>query len=257
MRMLDRTVALSVGILVAGVLAPGVAQAQAPQSPPQQPVPAQPSTPEATPQPPPAYPPPPATEPQDAPPARPATRRGLLFLPYVGSGSLVGADSDRYSTGLRMGALLGGHMGPLFSINGELSVDIMSPNTGGYPDLRLYPGLKITERFFDLTLSPLVHFGIPHVEFVAGPKIGAFAWTASTIYPAVSADFTGYGLVYGFTAGAFFPIGRIAIGGILSFTGRHFLEDSCNINAGGGGHCYDYYSTVDTKLVSFSVALIL
>jgi hypothetical protein len=156
-----------------------------------------------------------------------------------------------------MGALLGGHMGPLFSINGELSVDIMSPNTGGYPDLRLYPGLKITERFFDLTLSPLVHFGIPHVEFVAGPKIGAFAWTASTIYPAVSADFTGYGLVYGFTAGAFFPIGRIAIGGILSFTGRHFLEDSCNINAGGGGHCYDYYSTVDTKLVSFSVALIL
>ena len=133
MRMLDRTVALSVGVLVAGVLAPGVAQAEAPQHPPQQPVPAQPSTPEATPQPPPAYPPPPATEPQVAPPARPATRRGLLFLPYVGSGSLVGADSDRYLTGLRMGALLGGHMGSLFSINGELSVDIMSPNTGGYP----------------------------------------------------------------------------------------------------------------------------
>jgi hypothetical protein len=258
MRMLDRTVALSVGILVAGVLAPGVAQAQAAQSPPQQQANPQQGNPqEAAPQPTPAYPSPPATEPQDAPPARPATRRGLLFLPYVGSGSLVGADSDRYSTGLRVGALLGGHMGSLISINGELSVDIMSPNTGSYPDLKLYPGLKITERFFDLTLSPLVHFGVPHVEFVAGPKIGAFAWTVSTTYPAESADFSGFGLVYGLAAGAFFPIGRVAIGGIFSFTARKFLEDSCTIGGGGGGHCYDYYSTVDTKLISFSIALML
>ena len=94
------------------------------------------------------------------------------------------------------------------------------------------------------------------MEFVAGPKIGAFAWTASTTYPAVSADFSGFGLVYGLAAGAFFPIGRVAIGGIFSFTARKFLEDSCTIGS-GGGHCYDYYSTVDTKLISFSVALIL
>jgi hypothetical protein len=161
----------------------------------------------------------------------------------------VGGGSDRYSTGLRLGAMLGGHVGPRFSLNGELGVDIMNANTRGYS------GYEVTEAFFDLTLSPLFHFGVPHVEFVVGPKIGPFAWVASTKYSNASADFSGYGLVYGFTAGAFFPIGRMAIGGILSFTGRRFLEDSCSIS--GGGHCWDYYSTVDTKLISFSVALML
>ena len=196
---------------------------------------------------------PPALAPQPgyhpSPPARPATRRGLLFLPYVGFSSLVGDGSDRYSTGLRLGAMLGGHIGPLFSLNGELGIDIMNPDTKGYSDH------SVTEVFLDFTLSPFFHFGVPYVEFVLGPKIGLFAWLGSTTYSNTSADFSGYGLVYGFTAGAFFPIGRMAIGGILSYTGRKFLEDSCSIS--GGGHCYDYYSTVDTQLISFSVALML
>ena len=203
--------------------------------------------------PPPAFPPPPAVEPQPAGP--PATRRGLLFMPYIGFSSVVGTGSEGYSTGLRLGALLGGHIGQFFSLNGELGIDIMNPNTGSYS---YDTGYDVTEAFFDVTLSPLFHFGVPYVEFVVGPKIGSFAFvgsvSASSGYSG-SMDYSGYGIVYGFTTGAFFPIGRMAIGGILSFTGHSFEGSSCSYS--DGGDCGIYYSPIDTKLISFSVALLL
>jgi hypothetical protein len=318
MRILNRTVALSLSSLLASVLAPSVAKAQAPQYPAPQPgyqqATPQPSAPgypqqqaypqqgypqqqaypqqgypqqqqaypqqgypqqqeaypqqgypqqqqaypqqgypqqqEAYPQqgypqqqqaypqqgyaPPPAFPPPPAVEPQPAGP--PATRRGLLFMPYLGFNSVVGDGSDYYSTGLHVGALLGGHIGPFFSLNGELAIEYMNPS------------YDQTEVFFDLTLSPLFHFGVPYVEFVVGPKIGSFVFYGSS-------DYSGYGVVYGFTAGAFFPIGRIAIGGLLGFTAHTFEgSSSCSSDSYYYGDCY---SSPDTKLITFSVALML
>ena len=145
--------------------------------------------------------------------------------------------------------MLGGHIGPFFSLNGELGIDFMNPNTGGYGS-----GYDVTEAFFDFTLSPLFHFGVPYVEFVVGPKIGSFAWyqsisDSSGYYG--STDYSAYGVVWGFTAGAFFPIGRMAVGGILSFTDHSFEDYSCSGS--------DYYcsSPSDVKLISFSVALML
>ena len=110
------------------------------------------------------------------------------------------------------------------------------------------PSYDQTEVFFDLTLSPLFHFGVPYVDFVVGPKIGSFAFYGAS-------DSSGYGVVYGFTAGAFFPIGRIAIGGLLSFTAHSFEgSSSCSSDS----YYYDdCYTSPDTKLISFSVALML
>ena len=329
MRMLNRTVALSLSFLLASILAPGVAEAQAPQYPPQQPYPQQgypqqqapgyppqqaypqPGYPEqqapgyppqqAYPQqgypqqqapgypqqqapgypqqqapgyppapgyqqegapqpgyyaPPPAYPPPPANEPppiSDQPPARPATRRGLLFLPYMGFHSVVGSYSDGYSTGFHMGGFLGGHIGPIFSLNGEISFDYMNLNTGGYNDA------NFTEVFFDFTLSPLFHFGAgPYVEFVVGPKLGIFVDLGSESYQGSSStnDYNASGLVYGFTTGAFFPLGRIALGALFSFTGRTFLE-MCSTSSGSSEQCNSSPSVDDFKLISFSFAMLL
>jgi hypothetical protein len=205
--------------------------------------------------PPPAYPPPPVTEPQYEASARPAARRGLVFLPYIGFQSVVGSGSSGYSTGFHMGGLLGGHIGPFFSINGELTLDVMNPDTGS-------SGIDVTQVFVDLTLSPLFHFGVPYVEFVVGPKLGMFFYGASETYPSSygyynsSGDYTGYGLAYGFTAGAFFPLGRIALGALLNFTGRSPSE-ICFTPSGGSEECNDSPSGSDLKEITFSFALLL
>jgi hypothetical protein len=234
MRMLNRTVPLSLGILVASVLASGVAQAEAPQYPPPRP--------------------PPAAEPQHEPSAGLATRRGLLFLPYLGFSSAVGQYSDGYRTGLRVGALLGVHIGPFLSLNGESGVDVMNPNAG-----KDYLGTADRiEAFFDFTLSPLFHFGIPNVELAVGPKIGWFTFVGSSRESggrgeSYTMDYDGQGIVYGFAAGAFAPIGRIAVGGILSFTGHSFAGFHCSES--GGRVCSS--RPIDTKLITFSLAMLL
>ena len=260
MRMLNRTVALSLSIFVASVLASSVAQAQTPGYPQQQAHPQQGYPQEPAPQPrchptAPTWFPPPGAEPQCEPSARPATRRGLLFLPYIGLSSTVGQYSDGYFPGLRVGALLGVHVGPLLSLNGELGVDIMNPNAGN-----TYTGTADrTEAFFDFTLSPLFHFGVPNLEFAVGPKIGWFNFVGSSRASdggrghSYTLDYNGHGIVYGFTAGAFVPVGRMALGGILSFTGRSFSGFHCS--GSGGWVCSS--RPIDTKLISFSVAMML
>ncbi len=199
---------------------------------------------------------------------RPATRRGLLFLPYVGlswtvdqySGSpadhVAGVNySEGYSAGLRAGALLGVHIGPFLSLNGEVGVDIMNPDVG-----ETYTGTADrAEASFDFTLSPLFHFGVPKVQLAVGPKIGWFTFVGSSREsdasrgPSYTLEYDGHGIGYGVTAGAFVPIGRVALGGILSFTGHSFSAFHCSNS--GGWACTS--RPIATKLISFSVATML
>jgi len=244
--MLNRTVALSLGILVASDLASSLAHAQASQDPaPQpgyQPAPAQPST-----------------------PARPATRRGLLFLPYGGvswavdqnSGDIFGVKylNGGYSPSLHVGALLGVHFGPFLSLNGECGLDLMNPDAG-----ETYNGTAHrSEASFDFALSPLFHFGVPNVEFAVGPKIGWFTFEGSSELSdggrgsTYTLDYDGHGMGYGFNAGAFVPLGRMAMGGLLSFTGHSFSSFDCS--SSGGFACTS--RPIPTKLISFSVGMLL
>jgi hypothetical protein len=91
---------------------------------------------------------------------------------------------------------LGVHIGPFLSLNGELGVDIMNPNAG-----EDYNGTADrTEAFFDFTLSPLFHFGVPSVDFVVGPKIGWFTFVGSSREfggrgPSSTLDYDGHGIV--------------------------------------------------------------
>ena len=312
MRMLDRTIALSLGLLLASVFAPSAAQAQQnPQYPTQQPgyppAPPQPETPgypqpqaypqpgypQAYPQPgyPQAYPQPgypqaypgyPQVYPQpgypspvappttyyappaytapggyespqsyDVPPPHPPYRRGVVFMPYFGLNSVVGNGSDAYSAGFHLGGLLGGHIGPYFSLNGEMALDILSPKTG-------YSYADGSQVYFDFDLSPLFHFGIPHVEFVIGPKLGIFAYAGSsnaTDAYGTKNDYSGEGIAYGFTAGVFFPVGRVALGGLFNFTAHSFSESTCNDSSSYDSTCASVPS--DFEFITFSVALLI
>jgi hypothetical protein len=235
---------------------PGYPQQQPyPAYPQQQPYPAYPQQgyPQSAP-PPGYYAPPPSYAPQPVydpgPPAEPRYRRGLLFMPYLGFHEVVGKYSDNYSTGLRVGGLLGGHIGPFVSLNAEMAIDVMNVDTHS-------SGVSETEAFFDFAFSPLFHLSIPYVDFVLGPKLGFF-----TGFYSVSSDYGGgedgygTGLTYGFNAGAFAGLGRIALGGILGFTGRHFTH-TCYTPSGGSEHCDDSPSGSDLKMMTFSIAMLL
>ncbi len=282
MRTLDRTIALSLGLFLSSILAPSDAKAQtAPQPTPQPSTPGYPQQqayppgypqayppgyPQAYPQPgyppqvapppgyyaPPAYTAPPSYVPAqsyDVTPPRPAYRRGVVFMPYFGFDSVAGSGSDGYSAGFHFGGLLGGHIGSIFSLNGEMSLDVLSPKSGR-------TDADDHQVIFEFDLSPLFHFGIPQLEFVIGPKLGIFAYTgaSSRDQSGFKASYSGDGTAYGFTAGIFLPLGRVGLGGLFNLTAHSFSESSCSGDS--------YYSTCgsspsDITLVNFSVALLI
>jgi hypothetical protein len=164
-------------------------------------------------------------------------------MPYIGVNIPTGAGSEYYSAGLRLGALFGVNLPPFLSLNGELTFDLLNPDYGSG---------DYTEMEYDITFSPLFHFRIPQLEFVVGPKFGYFGrYVSYDNYYATSADFSQEGYAYGINAGAFFPLGRIAIGGLFNFTGRH-VKSECDVN----DSCYHVTSTSDAKIIAFSLALL-
>ena len=279
MRTLVRPFAMSLGLLLAGALAPLAAKAQ---TAPDQQYPAQPGYQQAPPQQgyqqpqaypdqqgyqqpqqgyqqpqqypqqgyqqPQAYPPPqgyppqgnppppgyyapqpayaqqPTYAPQPAyapPPTEPPYRRGFLWMPYLGLNVPVGDTSNGLSTGLRLGGIFGFNVGQFLSLNGELTIDILNIDTPS--------GVSASAAEVDFTFSPFFHFGIPQLEFVVGPKIGFFGMSMSMSQSGYSdSTASGSGLAYGFNAGVFIPLGRIAIGGLLNFTGRSYSSYCAN-----------------------------
>jgi hypothetical protein len=185
----------------------------------------------------PTYAPPPAYAP---PPSEPAYRRGFLWIPYLGFNVPTGSSSDWASTGLRLGGIFGLNVGPFLSLNGELTIDLLNMNT--------VPGVSATGAEVDFTFSPLFHFDIPGLEFVVGPKLGFFDYSATQSQSGYSdVTYSGSGLAYGVNAGVFVPLGRIAIGGLLNYTSRHFSNsNACDT---------DYCTTGTDKFFGFSGAL--
>ncbi len=205
-------------------------------------------------QPPPGYPPPGYQQPPPqaygypqqpgygAPP--PAGKHGLLALPYIGLESHQGNSGSDLGTGFVIGGLLGGRVNPMFSINGELRLDVLNPKN-------VPSGADITVIEVDLAFSPLFHVPFPNGEFVIGPKLGIFAGAASASYGGQDAGSTSTsGLMGGVNSGVFFDISpKVALGGMLSFTVRDPGE-SCATPPGGSESCVsgDYPSE---KVLSF------
>ena len=100
---------------------------------------------------------------------------GAHMIPYVGLNSFQGDSGKGDGPGFRLGGIAGGHITPMFSLNGEITVDFVnansSSNTSGTQGTM---STSLSGIELDLAASPLVHFPINNFEIVAGPKLGAF-----------------------------------------------------------------------------------
>ena len=190
-----------------------------------------------------------APSPVYAPPPEPAYRRGFLWMPYIGVNVPVGVSSNGDSTGLRLGGIFGFNVGQFLSLNGELTIDVLNLDTN--------PGVSATGAIVDFTFSPFFHLNVPGLEFVVGPKLGFFGM--STTYSQSGyqdSTYSGSGLAYGFNAGVFIPLGRIAIGGLLNFTGRSYSSQCySDYDTNYSSVCGDVSGGSDDKFFGFSGAL--
>jgi len=168
------------------------------------------------------------------------------MMPYLGLNIPVGDSGDGMDPGLRLGAIMGGHVIPELSLNGELAIDFM--NFSNVPS-----GIDITAAMVDVMFSPLFHFGTGQIEGFVGPRLGAFVMAESLSYSGSSSSATasGSGLAYGFNVGVAIPLGNIAIGGILSYSGRHFTE-VCSKPSGGSETCNNDPSGDDFKEIALT-----
>jgi len=157
-----------------------------------------------------------------APPAAPydpAYRRGPLLMPFVGVHLPLGAASTAFDLGFRVGGILGHHVLPFLSLNGELTFDVLNGNEISAADHQ-------SAHTVDLTFSPLFHFPTERGTIVLGPRVGGFSHAVSLV------DFTNtpdgalnaHGLAYGLNAGLFGGIRDVAVGLLIGYTNRHATE---------------------------------
>jgi hypothetical protein len=188
-----------------------------------------------------------APQPMATAPSEPGFQHGFLAMPYLGLQIPVGNSGDGFNPGFRMGTLLGGHINPMLSLNGEITIDVM--NRKNVPS-----GTDVTEVMVDLLFSPLLHFGTEQIHGFFGPKIGAFGMAGTTKTSGTTTDGSANGWAYGVNLGAAFPIGNMAAGGLVSYVGRHATK-VCNKLSGQSERCNDSPSGDDFKV--FSVAGVL
>jgi hypothetical protein len=160
-------------------------------------------------------------------------------MPYLGLNIPVGDSGDGMDPGLRLGGILGGHVIPELSLNGELAIDILNPKNGS----------DVTAVMADVMFSPLFHFGAPQIEVIVGPRLGVFGYSVSQ--SGSSSSFSASGLSYGFNLGVAFPVGNVAIGGLLAYTGRHATE-VCYTSSSGSESCSSDISGDDIKSVALT-----
>jgi hypothetical protein len=160
-----------------------------------------------------AYPPPAyGAQPQQAP-----GRRGFLALLYIGAQNYLGDSGNGLDTGFRLGALLGGRMSPQFSLNGELTIDVLNPSNSS---------TNTTFVDLDLALSPLLHVPAGNLELVVGPKLGFRSYAAQTTAVGGTSETTVTGFTAGINAGAFVSLspGGTQIGGLINLEARTASE---------------------------------
>ncbi len=140
-------------------------------------------------------------------------RNGVLVLPSFGLLGATTGDKSRVSNGgLRMGAIIGWHVSPRLSVNGEVGLAALEfkENTTRARDVD-------TGFLLEYGLAPLFHQGAPKLEIVVGPKLGRFRYSLPEA-PYGEPFSRSLGWTYGVNVGAFAPLQSMAIGGLLSYT---------------------------------------
>jgi hypothetical protein len=184
--------------------------------------------------PPPGYYPPPGYGYRPPPPPRPPPRtHGFLALPYFGGAWHVGSSGADMGAGAMFGTLLGGRLNPMFSLNGELRIDIIN-----FKNVPAFMTRDAAE--FDFAFSPLFHVQFETGEFVVGPKFGIFGFSEQdNNYGIMTQEISSSGVTYGVNTGVFFALGRImSLGGLVSYTVRD-PSQVCQTPTGGAKMCVD------------------
>src|SRR5262252_8181453 len=110
----------------------------------------------------------PATSPPAAEIAKPADlwKPGAEAIPFLGMNSIAGDAGKAYGVGFRFGSLFGGRFAQNWSVNGEVVLDFLNPNSTQGVDTSGWNG--------DFAVAPLYHYPLAQVELVAGPSVGTF-----------------------------------------------------------------------------------
>jgi hypothetical protein len=206
--------------------------------------------------PPPAYPPPAYYPPPGAsaglygsPPPR---RRARLFqlIPYLGAHSYQGQGGTILGLGPHVGGLVGFRIGDSFSLNAELTLDLLNAN--GLP-----AGDTYSEESWTIALSPLVTFPFGGIELALGPKLGLWA---SSYFQNSQTRGNGDGDYQGIDIGAngagFVQVGRkLWVGGLASFDVRSYRV-SCFTPITGAKVCAAEGFPSSDKVVALSALLL-
>jgi hypothetical protein len=174
-------------------------------------------------------------------------------MPYIGVNSYQGERAEGLGPGLRLGVLLGGRIAPTLSLNGEFLIDVVN----------IKEAAGQSAASVEFAFSPLLHVPSHNIEFVVGPKIGAYALAVSlgennAYYPGYDATLTYSGVVIGLNAGLFAELNpSMAIGGLFSFSIRKPTQVCLKIDT-AGEECGDVLNVDEEtdKVLGFNGALL-
>jgi hypothetical protein len=196
----------------------------------------------------PAYPPPPSPSPQPGPapppgatyqppggvygqpPSRAYRKRRFLTLPYLGVHSYQNQEASAYDPGARLGVLLGGRVGEVASLNGELSVN--RSNVHGLPSTTRFEETNVVFAF-----SPLFHLPAGAVELALGPKLGIFVIERSVSDTGASLHLNVDGYALGANLGFFIPVSPLTSLGVLVSYDLLFADQACQTVASAAETC--------------------
>ena len=142
-------------------------------------------------------------------------RGGFLFIPHLGFKTFTGKSGERMGAGLHLGALIGGHLARVFSLNAEIDLDrVESKPPAGFSA----EGMRA-----DVALSPLFHVDLGRADLVLGPKLGGFGGQQSLSSGEQRIELRGAGTTFGFNIGVFASAGKLGLGVLLAYQVSTFL----------------------------------
>jgi hypothetical protein len=181
------------------------------------------------------------------PPPPPPGHHGLLLMGYAGFHSFQGTNGEGLGPGLRLGGLLGFYASPVFSLNGELSIDVLN-----FDSNTTLGGSNVTGVRVDFSLSPLYHIpAAPNFEVVVGPKLGVFDEAISNNDGSTDSSISGYSV--GFNAGGFARVGNVLLGGLFAFD-LGVPTKACGDDGFGNQVCVSVSNYSNEKVISFNAA---
>jgi hypothetical protein len=169
-------------------------------------------------------------------------------MPYLGAHSYRHAEAAAYDPGLRLGSLIGGRVSDIFSLNGEMTIDVASRND-------VPSGIDYQEWNLNIAFSPLVQIPAGGVELVFGPKLGLFFLNIEQSDSGSTAEVDVTGWIAGVNAGLFFPVAPTTSLGLLVSYELMWAESACVRSAGLGEIC-ESVSSDAAKVLGLSGAAI-